>query len=334
MPSINTLAVALTAHEISTFLPEAMQADLLGLAETAQSIDPTSLSEQQFHRQLAILNPDVLVACWKTPALPADLPDRLRYVCYLAGSVKRLVTRAQLEEGLLVSNWGASISRVVAESALMLALAALRRAGRWMPAMQRDGAWHECKGETASLFHRRVGIHGFGRVSRELIRLLGPFGVELGICAPEADPALYAAFGARKIETLEELFSQNDIIFELAPLIPATVGIITEDLLRRIHPGGVFVSLGRGAVVDEAGLFRVLREGNILAALDVFATEPLPADSGLRGLPNVILSPHIGGPTTDRCRDAGALGLRNLRAYRDGRPMESVVTPAVYDTAS
>jgi phosphoglycerate dehydrogenase-like enzyme len=107
--------------------------------------------------------------------------------------------------------------------------------------------------------------------------------------------------------------------------------MVTERLLRLIRPGGVFVNVGRGAVVDEEALLRVAREGQIQIALDVYGTEPLPATSGLRGLPNVILLPHLAGPTTDRRRDAGAFGLRNLRAYAADEEIESVITPEIFD---
>jgi phosphoglycerate dehydrogenase-like enzyme len=87
-------------------------------------------------------------------------------------------------------------------------------------------------------------------------------------------------------------------------------------------------------VVDEADLLRVAREGRLQIALDVFEHEPLPADSPLRGLPNVTLLPHLAGPTRDRRRDAGALALKNLRAYLRGEPLEAVVTLEVYDRST
>jgi phosphoglycerate dehydrogenase-like enzyme len=279
-------------------------------------------------------NPDVLLAGWKTPPLPAELPPRLRYVCYLPGSVRKLVGRAHLEGGLLVTNWGGSVSRVVAECALMLTLVCLRRAGHWMAAMRRPGVWKNARTETASLFGRRVGIHGFGLIARELTLLLRPFGVDIEVFAPESDPVLYAAHGACRAASLEGLFANNDVIIELAPLNPGTTGIVTERLLRLIPAGGVFVNVGRGAVVDEEALLRVAREGRIQVGLDVYATEPLPADSGLRVLPNVSLLPHLGGPTSDRCRDAGAFAQRNLRAYASGQELESVISPEVFDVST
>jgi phosphoglycerate dehydrogenase-like enzyme len=334
MPEIRTLVAALTPQEIADFLPEPLFAAVRACAPDVRVIDPTGLSTADFLRALAAADPDVLLACWKTPELPALLPPRLGYVCYLAGSVKKLIARPHLEKGLLVTNWGGSVSRVVAECALMLTLAALRRAGHWIPAMHRPGAWKNGRTEAASLFGRRLGLHGFGLIAREFTRLIQPFGLEITVFAPETDAALYAAHGARRVASLDELFARNDIIVELAPLIPETVGIVTERLLRLIPPGGVFVNVGRGAVVDEAAILRVAREGRIQFALDVYGTEPLPADSGLRGLANVILLPHLGGPTVDRCQDAGAFALRNLQAYAESRPLESVVTPEIFDLST
>ena len=276
----------------------------------------------------------MLVTCWKTPPLPPTLPANLRYVCHLAGSIKHLVTREHIERGLLVSNWGGSISRIVAEWALFHILSCLRRATHWTLAMHKAGAWKDGGSETASLFGRRVGLHGFGLVARELVRLLQPFGCVISACAPDVTAETEARNGVRRVATLEELFAGNDIIVELAPLIPATTGIITEKLLRLIPPGGVFVNVGRGAVVDEAGLLRVASEGKIMVGLDVFTKEPLPVDSGFRGLPNVTLTPHLAGPTTDRRRDAGAFALDNLRAYAEDRPPQAVITTRIYDSST
>jgi phosphoglycerate dehydrogenase-like enzyme len=135
---------------------------------------------------------------------------------------------------------------------------------------------------------------------------------------------------------MERLFSDNDIIVELAPLIPETVGTVTEAHLRLIRPGGVFINVGRGAVVDEAALLRVAAEGKIQVGLDVFTQEPLPKESGFRGLRNVTLTPHLAGPTTDRRRDAGGLAVgqpARLRPERaaPGRGHAARLRPVVVD---
>src|SRR5204863_9274238 len=110
--------------------------------------------------------------------------------------------------------------------------------------------------------------------------------------------------------------------------------LVHESHLRMIPDGGVFVNVGRGCLVDEAALVRVAREGKIQIALDVFEQEPLPIDSPLRGLPNVTLLPHLGGPTRDRRRDSGQLALRNLRAFLRGEPLEAVVTRDIYERST
>ena len=331
-----SLLALLTPTEAREFLPEPMLAQVRALAPEFRLIDPTGLSESAFAHELAAADPEVLLGCWKTPLLPVALPPRLRYVCYVTGSVKRLVTRGHLDRGLLVTNWGGSISRTVAEAALFHILACLRHTSHWAIAMHQPGvaAWKNGITDARSLFGRTVGVHGFGPVARELVTLLRPWGCPITVFAPDATADLARAHGVERAASLEALFAENEIIVELAPLIPATTGIVTEKILRLIRPGGVFVNVGRGAVVDEAALLRLAREGKIAIGLDVFSDEPLPADSGFRALPHVNLTPHIAGPTIDRYPDAGAFALKNLRAYAEGRPLEAVITPEIYDQST
>jgi phosphoglycerate dehydrogenase-like enzyme len=334
MPRPAIILAAVTATELRDFLPEPLLSRVQALAGRFTHLDTTGLDAADFYRTLADLNPEVLLTCWKTPPLPERLPSSLRYVCHLSGTVRKFVTRRQIEQGLLVTNWGGSISRIVAEWALFHILSCLRRVTHWTLALHRDRGWKDDRTETASLFGRRVGLHGFGPVARELTALLRPFGCVVSAFAPDVDAAAEARYGVRRATSLDALFADNDIVVELAPLIPETTGIVTERLLRLIRPGGVFVNVGRGAVVDEAALLRIAREGKIMVGLDVFVAEPLSADSGFRGLPNVTLTPHLAGPTTERRRDAGEFALNNLLAYAEDRPLLAVITPQVYDTST
>lgn len=336
MPPPASLLAALTPAEAEGFFPEPGFSRLRAVAAGFHTLDPADLSPAAFATELAAANPEILVACWKTPALPAVLPPRLRYVCYVSGSVKRLLSRAHLENGLLVTNWGGSISRTVAEAAMFHILACLRQASYWALAMHQPGvaAWKNGRSDARSLFGRSVGLHGFGPVARELVGLLRPWQCPVSVFAPDLTPDLARTYGVTPAASLDALFAGNEILVELAPLIPATIGSVDERRLRLIRPGGVFVNVGRGAVVDEAALLRVAREGHLSVGLDVFAEEPLPADSGFRALPRVHLTPHLAGPTLDRYPDAGAFALRNLAAYAAGRPLEAVITPAIYDLST
>jgi phosphoglycerate dehydrogenase-like enzyme len=334
MPRPASLLVVATPEEQARFLPAPLFAELKSLAPEFHLLDPTGLTAEAFARAVTVANPEVMLTGWQTPALPAVLPPRLRYVCYLTGSVKRLVTRAQLERGLLLTNWGDSISRTVAECALFHTLACLRQATRWTFLIHREGGWRDHWEQTGSLFSRRVGLHGFGPVARAFLELIRPFGCAVSVFAPDVDDAVARQLGVTRAASLDTLFADHEVIIELAPLIPATIGIVTERHLRLIRPGGVFVNVGRAAVVDEAALLRIAREGKISVGLDVFVEEPLPVDSGFRGLPNVSLTPHIAGPTLDRYSDATQFALRNLRAYAAGQPLAAVITPAIYDAST
>lgn len=282
----------------------------------------------------------VLLTGWNVFNLPDDLPARapaLRYIASSGGSVRWMISRKILEQGILVTNWGDSIGRLVAEHCLLQILAALRQAAYHQISMHIHKAWDDlpwnpqtCTGPR-SLFGRRVGIHGFGYIAQALVKLLAPFDCQISAYAPHDPAEKFSAAGVTRAASLEALFSENEIVVELAPLIPETRGLVGWDLLNRLPDGGVFVNSGRGKVVDEAALARLAQERKVTLALDVYAVEPLPADSPLRGLPNVFLTPHIAGPTADRRVDCGLYALDNAAAYLAGRPLKGVVDLWQYD---
>jgi len=282
----------------------------------------------------------ILITGWNVSNLPDDLPARapeLRYIASSGGSVRWMISRKILEQGILVTNWGDSIGRIVAEHCLLQILAALRQAAYHQITMHVQKGWDDLPWNAQtfsgprSLFGRRVGIHGFGVIANALLKLLRPFDCQVSVYAPHDPPRKFAAAGVAQAASLEALFSENEILVELAPLIPETRGSITWEMLNRLPDGGVFVNSGRGKVVDESALARLALERRVTLALDVFTDEPLPADSPLRGLPNVFFTPHIAGPTADRRVDCGLYALNNVAAYLESRPLLGVVDLWQYD---
>ena len=330
--------VALSDAEIADFLPGPLWTELEGLLPGYRRVSLPLAQPEDWLRCWKETPAEILVSAWQTPPLngvlaPADL-QFLRYICYLAGSVRKLVPRELVARGVVVTNWGSSIAPTVAECTVMLILMALRRASYWAIAMHREGAWKNSTIMTQSLLGRRVGLHGFGAISQSLVPMLRPFTDRIQTYSPRMPDCILSAHGVSRVMSLEELFSTSDIVVELAAATPENYHLVTEAHLRMISEGGVFVNVGRGCVVDETALARVAREGKLQIALDVFEQEPLPADSPFRGLPNVTLLPHLGGPTRDRRRNSGALALRNLRAYLCGEPQEAVVSLEVYDRST
>lgn len=336
-----SILIALSEAEEADFLPPEMKQRLDAMPVRQTVLRWSGTAPQSITDKLREVRPDALLCAWAFPPLPDDLeigpPDGLRYVAYLAGSVRKLVPRQLLERGLAVTNWGNSVSRTVAECGLLLVLMAMRRASHWSVAMHRDAAWKDgLRTVTQSLFGRSVGIHGFGHIAQQMVPLLRPFGGDISAYSPSVPDDVFAGQGVRRATSLEELFASNDIVIELAAYSPKNHHLVTEKLLRSIRPGGVFVNIGRGAVVDESALARVAadRADDLQVALDVYENEPLPQDSPLRGLSNVALLPHIAGPTKDRRRDSTALALDNLERFLRGESMAGLITTEMYDRST
>lgn len=330
--------VALSDVEIADFLPGPLWAELEELLPSYRRVRLPISHPDDWARCWKETSAEVLVSAWQTPSLnstvPAEALTSLRYVCHLAGTIRKLVPRELIARGVLVTNWGNSISPTVAECTLMLILMALRRASYWAIAMHREGAWKNAQTTTRSLLGRRVGIHGFGVIARSLVPMLRPLTPHILAYSPHVPDRFFAELGVARVTSLDDLFAGSDVLIELAAATPENSRIVSEKLLRLMPEGGVFVNVGRGCVVDEAALLRVAREGRLDVALDVYDQEPLPGDSPFRGLPNVTLLPHLGGPTRDRRRDCGALALKNLRAFLGGRPLEAAISLDIYDRST
>ncbi len=277
---------------------------------------------------------EILLTGWGSVPLPESLLDdcsHLKYLCHLTGEMRNVIPRSLIARGLLVTNWGDAISHIIAEAALYLVLSCLRRAVQCQMHMHLRQGWAEGAGLPRSLFGRRVGLHGFGNIARQFALLLAPFRCQVSAYSPPVPREIFDRYGVRREAQLERLFAENDVIVELEALTPQTAGMVDAGLLRRIPPGSVFVNVGRGKVVDQAALIELAKGGQVAIGLDVYAEEPLEADSPLRGLENVFLTPHTAGPTPDSYPILGRYALDNVRAYFEGRPLKSVVGLAEYD---
>ena len=326
--------ILLTPLERKEFLPEPLSSQLVQLLPNAVWIE-APISESNWRDHLNTHQPEIVICAWETPVIPIETSPYLKYVCYLCGSIRSLVPRDLIQQGLLVTNWGAVISNTVAECALLLILATMRRATHWALAMHTQGKWKKGRHpDTLSLFHRRVGLHGLGAIGRDLVKLLAPFNVEISAYSPSVPDAVYQKLNVHRATTLEELFTNADVLVELAPAKPDNYHLVDEKLLNLLPEQAVFVNVGRGMVVDEEALIRVSQAKGMQIALDVYETEPLPKDSPLRGMPNVTLLPHLGGPTPDRRQDCGKLAVENIKHYLNNEPLINLIDLETYDRAT
>ncbi len=242
---------------------------------------------------------EVLVTCWGCPRLDADVlaaAPRLKAVVHAAGSVRGHVTDACWERGIQVSSAAAANALPVAEYTLGMILLhgkhVLERARAYRQARRRDD-WLSTSHEVGN-YRRTVGILSASLVGRRVMELLRPFDYEVLLHDPYVSRAEAADLGAAWVD-LPGLFARSDLVSVHTPLLPATRGLVSRDLLAAMRPGAVLINTSRGAVVDQDALTDVVRAGRIRAVLDVTDPEVLPADHPLWDCPNALITPHLAG---------------------------------------
>ena len=233
-------------------------------------------------------------------ALLASAPS-LRVVGRLGVGLDNIDVEACRERGIRVIPAAGANARSVAEYVVTTAALLLRgaygssaqvAAGQWPRARLSEG--REALGKT-------LGLVGFGDIGRQAAALAQAFGMQVAAFDPmlAADDPVWARTGVRSV-ALDTLLAQSDAVSLHVPLVAATRHLLDAQRIAGMKRGAVLINTARGGVVDEAALAQALRDGHLGgAALDVFEHEPLPAGSVLADVPNLILTPHIGGVTQE-----------------------------------
>lgn len=310
------------------------------LAIDVRWFDPSSQTAETWQATLIELNPEIIISGWGTPLIPEAWmrqPDcRLRYVCHLAGSVRTVVSREFLVRGGVVSNWGGIAAASVAEHALLLILAALRNLGSWREHISTPFTQRRTKPFTRPLHARRVGLHGFGRIAQAIVPLLRPFGVSIRAFSEGVPADVFRTHGVEICDSLEALFKQSDVLVECEALTEKTEGIITAELLNLLPADAVFVNVGRGRIVDENALVEAAAKCRLRVAVDVVSNEPIQDDHIFLHVPQLIVSPHIGGPTVEEYGLCGRQAWDNLNRYLQNEPPDedTLVSLKIYDRST
>jgi phosphoglycerate dehydrogenase-like enzyme len=291
------------------------------------------------HDDLAPMLPDLrwaeAVLMWAWPVFGeevlCDLPA-LRFVGQINTTAK--MASGCLRLGIALSEVRHAWSPAVAEMALALILAGLRRTSQYHIEM-RSGAerWvnrfpADIDPRERELAGRSVGIVGFGCIGQRLAELLGPFHVTLRVYDPHLPSEVAAGFGAR-MSSMMELASQSDVVVLCAANTEEARHVLDAAAIGALRKDAVLVNVGRSLLVDMPALVRRLRHGDLVAMLDVFDQEPLEADSPLRRLPNAYLTPHRAGGTLASVVRALDWLTDDFEAFVQGRPLRHAVTVAM-----
>ena len=248
---------------------------------------------------------------------------RLRLVQKIGVGVDTIDLDAARRRGVAVANMPGTNTQAVAESALMLMLAALRnlpnldRACRTGNGWSPEGEARERRNTLGELCGRTVGLVGAGAV---VSRLVGPLRA-LGASVIYTDRRERPELGAERYD-LDDLLEASDVVSLHLPLTPKTEGLIDRRAFEHMKPGAILVNTARGGLVDETALVEALTSGRLLAAgLDVLAEEPPPSDHPLLSLDNVVLTPHVAWLTRETLARSFDVALENVRRLRDGRDL-------------
>ncbi|WP_120003835.1 D-2-hydroxyacid dehydrogenase [Nesterenkonia muleiensis] len=249
--------------------------------------------------------------------------DRLKWIHVAAAGVDTLIFDDLRDSEVVVTNAQGVFDRPIAEWVLGAVLAEAKDfAGNYRH--KAAATWYHR--ETKRVQGAKALVIGTGAIGREIARLLRAVGIEVtgaGRTARDEDQD----FGVVVLsETLQEHVGEFDIIVNAAPLTAATTGLIGPVTLAAVKPGAHLINIGRGASVDEQALVEALREGPLgFASLDVFAQEPLPAESALWGLDNVMIAAHMSGDVHGWRDTLAELFLSNAERWLDGEGLVNVV---------
>lgn len=167
---------------------------------------------------------------------------------------------------------------------------------------------------------------GLGTIGLTIARAADAFGMRVLAVTRSGETASPYVAAAESPASLDRLLGQADVIVATLPLTDETRGLLSAEALQHVREGAIFVNVGRGAVVDEAALVAALQEGRLAgAALDVFATEPLPPDSPLWSMPNVLISPHTAALSIHENERIVDLFIENLRRHLAGERLLNIV---------
>ncbi|MEU4422026.1 phosphoglycerate dehydrogenase [Actinoplanes sp. NPDC024001] len=275
---------------------------------------------------------EVLVVWGNPPEALSEAATRLkslRWVQTLAAGPDAVLAAGFGPDVLITAGLGLH-DQTVAEHTLALVLAAARRLNllvraqighRWagelggLQPVDDPGAFRTLRGAT-------VVIWGFGGIAATLAPLLAALGADVTGVARSAGTR--HGFPVVTEEAFAELLPRTDVLISILPATPATTRVLDAGVLAQLQPHAWVVNVGRGSTLDEVALLNAIRSGRLAGtALDVFATEPLGAESPLWDEPNIIISPHAAG---GRPVGASELITANVAAFRAGQPLRNLVS--------
>jgi phosphoglycerate dehydrogenase-like enzyme len=285
----------------------------------APRLDTASLADNR-----ELLNQmEIMITSWGAPVMDAaflaTVPN-LKVVFYGAGSIRHITPEPFWDTDILITSAYHANAEPVADFTLSQILFCLKSGWQYVTKLKTESSYTRAI-PIAGIYGSTVGIISLGAIGRRVCELLKSFDVDILAYDPFAsesdlpNPRMHLC-------SLDEVFSQSDVVSLHTPLLKETEGIITGKHIASMKPYSSFINTSRGAIVKEEELIDVLRQRpDLFAILDVTNPEPPVDNSPLYQLPNVILTPHIAGSIGGECRRMGKYMTDDLRCYVNGEEM-------------
>ncbi len=307
-------------RQIAAVSPKIRLRDVSDLVHAEQRGD--FASKEQFD---ALLAEAEVIYGFRLPKSVIARAPRLKWIQLMSGGVDHFLDTDMLESSVIMTSATGIHATVISEFVLELMLMFAKQAPLCFQLKQeRQWKWFI----PTVLRSKTVGIVGLGSIGHKVARLAKAFGMRVVATRRSAKRAARARYVDVMLprEQLRQLLSESDFVVLTLPLTVETNRLIGEGELRTMKPTAYLINIARGRIVDEEALIQALDEHWIAGAgLDVFATEPLPTDSKLWELSNVIFSPHVAGRMEDYNIRATELFGNNLRRYLNGKKLLNMI---------
>jgi phosphoglycerate dehydrogenase-like enzyme len=318
-------ALLLAPSTASDAYSETELAGLRNLVELTTGF--VSAADWRAHREM-LADCEIVISGWGAPTFDAELlaaMPKLRAVFYAGGTVKKIVTDEFWERRIALTACNAVNAIPVAEFTIAQIVLLLKDAHRFAAEVKKARSFVPWR-PVAGAYGSTVGLLSLSTIGRLVAEKLRAMDVQVIAYDPVAPMELFDKLGVRSVP-LTTLFKESHVVSIHAPVLPETIGLVTEPLLRSMRSGAALLNTARGVIVDQDALTRVLSErSDLFAMLDVTWPQPPPSDSPLYDLPNVVITPHIAGSMSTECRRMGQLVIEELRRYLRGESLRHAVT--------
>ncbi|HSS17605.1 MAG TPA: phosphoglycerate dehydrogenase [Candidatus Dormibacteraeota bacterium] len=274
----------------------------------------TGLSENELVDLIPDFSGLVVRSQTKVTAGVLNAATKLRVVGRAGVGVDNVDVETATRRGIIVLNAPGGNTVSTAEHAFSLLLSAARKIPQ-ADANVRSKHWDKKNFEGVELYNKTLGIIGMGRIGSELSRRAIAFGMRVIAYDPYLSATRARSLQVELVDELDDLLTSADFISLHTPLTTETRHILDAAQLQKTKCGVRIINCARGGLIDENALLKALQDGHVAgAALDVFETEPLPAESPLRGAPNLVLTPHLGASTAEAQESVGIEIAHSIRA--------------------